>query len=151
MKKKIVSNEAYYTIAWSPVIAFNKYSITRVLPELPGIVLFSRNSKGRKPIFIYGCWREGIRLGIKYLFDPAFSKVPKIAYELLDDALYFKYTVIDTDIKDMQDVMSLLILKYKPQFNNTSFKDSGRYAVIHLRETEMKNGEVVEKIPQVGF
>ena len=77
--------------------------------------------------------------------------MPHIAHELLSDRLFFKYAVVDSDPRDMKDVMALLISKYAPDLNNKSYADTGRYAVIHLREVEMKDGEVVEKIPQSGF
>lgn len=151
MKKRIVGDEAHYTVAWSRIVPFDKYAMTRIVPELPGIVFFSRKENGRGPLFVYGCWREGLRLGLKYLFDPEFSKVPKIAHELVSDRLYFKYTVVDSDPRDMKDIMSVLISKYSPALNNSSFGDTGRYSAIHLREVEMKDGEVVEKIPRGGF
>jgi hypothetical protein len=151
VKKKIVRNQAHYTVAWSRTVPFDKYSVSRIVPELPGIVFFSRKENCRVPLFIFGCWREGLRLGIKYLFDPKYSKVPHIAHALLDDKLFFKFAVLDSDPRDMKDVMALLISKYAPVLNNKSYADTGRYAVIHLREVEMKDGEVVEKIPRSGF
>ncbi len=151
MKKKIRGDEVHYTIAWSRIVLFDKYAMSRSVPELPGIVFFFRQENGRGPLFVYGCWREGLRLGVKYLFDPGFSKVPKIAHALVSDRLYFKYTVVDSDPGDMKDIMSVLISKYTPAFNNSAFGDTGRYSAIHLREIDMKDGEVVEKIPRSVF
>lgn len=152
MKKTVRNNDVYYTIAWSPVFPFDKYSVTRIVPETSGVVYFTRrhDDAGRKPVFIYGCWRDGMRMGIKYLFDPHFSKLPKIAFALMDGELFIKFAVVDTSPLDMKDVLAALIGKYAPDYNSGGFPPTGRYETISLKEMDRRAGEVVDHIPIVG-
>ncbi len=152
MKKTVRNREAFYTIAWSRAFPFDKYSITRMVPELPGLAMFSRRGdEEKKPLFIYGCWREGLRLGIKYLFDPQYSKNPGIAHDLLDGSLFLRYAVVDTTPRDMKDVLSVLIARYAPEYNSREYADSGRYDAIYVKEMDMREGDVVESIPRGGL
>jgi hypothetical protein len=152
MKKTVRNRDVYYTIAWSPVFPFDKYTVTRVVPETPGLVYFPRepDDGGRKPLFIYGCWRDGMRMGTKYLFDPAFSKLPKIAYALMDRKLFIKFAVVDTSPLDMKDVLAALIAKYSPDYNSGGFAPTGRYESISVKEMNRRAGDVVDHIPIVG-
>lgn len=152
MKKTVNYRDAVYTIAWSPVFSFDKYNVTRVVPETSGLVYFTRrrDDGGRNPLFIYGCWRDGMRMGIKYLFDPDFSKLPKIAYALMDGDLFMKFAVVDTTPLDMKDILAALIAKYAPEFNAGGFSASGRYESILVKEMVRAPGDVVDRIPIVG-
>jgi len=50
----------------------------------------------------------------------------------------------------MKDIMYLLIMNYQPAFNDLqNFSDSGRYDDISLNEMSMKEGETVERFPQI--
>jgi hypothetical protein len=152
VRKTVHNNDAYYAIAWSPVFPFDKYVVTRMVPETSGIVYFTRmhdDSDGR-PLFIYGCWRDGMRMGIKYFFDPAFSKIPKTAYALMDGPLFIKFAVVDTSPLDMKDIMAALIAKYMPDFNSGSYGATGRYGSVFVREMDRGKNDVVDHIPRVG-
>jgi len=152
MRKTVRNRDAFYTIAWSPAFPFDKYSLTRMIPELPGLAFFSRRGGDeRKPLFIYGCWREGLRLGIKYLFDPLYSKNPMTAHDLLEGSLFIRYAVVDTTPGDMKDVLAALIARYGPPFNSLGYTDSGRYQAVYVKEMDMRKGDVVESIPRGGF
>ena len=150
MKKRVNDCNVYYTIMWSPVFPYDKYHATRILPELAGVIcLMEKNSVGvPKCLLFYSCWRDGLRMGIKNLFDPIFSKIPDIREMLIGRNLLYKYTVIDTTPVDMKDIMYWLILSYRPEFNNyKGFKESGRYEKIYVRQMEMGNDDLIEKFP----
>ena len=151
MRKTVRNDEAFYAIAWSPVFPFDKYTVTRVLPETSGIVYFTRSpDDDGRALFIYGCWRDGMRMGVKYFFDPAFSRLPKIAYALMDGDLYMKFAVVDTSPLDMKDILAALIGRYLPDFNSGSYGGTGRYASVFVRETDRSRDDVVDRIPRVG-
>ena len=60
MLKKIVSNDVYYSISWSRVIEYEKYSATRIIPELSGIVrLMHKRNNRYVDVLLYACWRDG--------------------------------------------------------------------------------------------
>ena len=149
MKKHVIKNDVYYSIAWSPLYQYDKYSARRILPELSGIVslLYVKNNRPDYLIF-YSCWRDGCRVGLRKLLDPDFTFLPELLNDLEFDYLYYKYTVVDGKLNDMQDVMYWLINTYNPKFNNAEgFTDSKRYSNISIKEFEMGKDDVVEKIP----
>jgi hypothetical protein len=145
---KVHEDSVYYTIAWSAVYPFDKYSASRIIPELSGLLYFTRqwDDRDRRPIFIYGCWRDGLRMGFKLLFDPMFSKHPGIAHALMEGPLFFKFTVVDTTPKDLKDVMSKLISGYRPDFNHADFPSSSRYGAVFVKETKMREGDVSGRV-----
>ena len=145
---KVHEDSVYYTIAWSKVYPFDKYSASRIIPELAGLLYFTRQWDDRdgKPLFIYGCWRDGLRMGFKLLFDPMFSKLPGIAHSLLEAPLFFKFTVVDTTPMDLKDVMSNLISRYRPDFNSADYAPSNRFSAVYVKETKMREGDVSGRV-----
>ncbi len=150
MKKTVIKDDVFYVIAWSPLRKYDKHEVQRVLPELPGILSLSyidRNEEER--LLYYSCWRDGFRDGMRNLMDITFSRVPKISRQLENDRLHYRYAVVDSSIKDLQDVMFWLITTYTPRFNNPSgLDDSKRYANIYVKEISLKEDDVVERIPR---
>ncbi len=136
MKKIEKGKNVYYTIEWSDFTKYDRHAASRVLPELPGIVFFAEKKQSQqRPLLCYATWREGLRSGMKDLFDENFSKFPKTAKLITERSLYFRYCVVDTDKKDLLDVLYWLIKNYQPEFNNVpEAKDSGRYSDIFLNE-----------------
>ncbi len=154
MKKSVKNNNAYYTIVWSKEYPYDRHSASRILPEMAGLLclLEERRPFEYRPLIFYGCWREGLRLGMKNFFDPAFSKYGDIAKEMLSRKLFYKYSVIDTTPFDLKDIMYWLIGKYAPEFNNLEkFKCTRRYENISVREIVMREGAISEHIPDIGF
>ncbi len=153
MKKSIHENVAYYTIAWSRDIQYDKYSASRILPELPGILcLFEPTRPEPTYLLFYSCWRDGLRLGIKNLFDPVFSRHIDIVRAIEKKNIYYKYAIIDTTPLDLKDILYWLISRYEPEFNSIdSFTDSGRYENISLREMVMRPDQILPQLPKSGL
>lgn len=141
MKKRVVEENAYYSVEWSPLVRYDKHKAARLLPELAGILYFYE-VKGnlKRDVLCFGCWREGLRTEMRNLFDPLFTKYPFITDELEKLSLYYKFCVLDSSPADMKDVMFFLISTNRPFLNNASeFSDSKRYHEICLDEIQLKN------------
>ncbi len=154
MKKSIYREDVFYTIVWSRLIPYDRYSASRILPELPGIICFMEKVKRGDPRYLafYGCWRDGLRMGLKNFFDPDLGKYKKLADILSKHDLLYKYTMADTSARDMQDVMYWLIRNYTPEYNSLDeFSDSKRYREIYVKEMELGDDQVIEKIPGFGL
>ncbi|NCU32096.1 MAG: hypothetical protein EOM23_04005 [Candidatus Moranbacteria bacterium] len=138
MKKNVSGDNVYYSISWSRVFEYEKYSASRIVPELPGIIrlMHKKNNRYVNQLF-YACWRDGCREGLKKLMDDLIDKHNDIREKLLQDDLYFCYTIIDTNPRDMQDIMYWLISEYKPLLNDAgNFDDSKRYRDISIKEED---------------
>ncbi len=136
MKVDIRSNEVFYKIQWSKIIPYEKYSASRILPELPGIICILKNRRpDPEPLIFFECWRDGLRDGLRIFMDPNRKKFSDILERIRELELMYMYTIIDTTPRDIQDILFFLINTYKPPFNNTStFKDSGRFRGINVKE-----------------
>ncbi len=151
MEKSVIDNEVLYHIAWSPIRQFDKYTAGGI-PEMPGIIcLFhKRSDTDFEYLLFYSCWRNGLRIGLKDITDPDLKKFPQILPYVEMKNLYYRYTVIDSGLKDMNDVLYWLIKEYQPEFNNTiDFEDSGRYKDIFMKESAMSEKDVIERIPKI--
>ncbi|MBN1501737.1 MAG: hypothetical protein JW982_16375 [Spirochaetes bacterium] len=151
MNKKTVNNKTFYGIGWSREYPYERISASRILPDLPGIVMFYEDGRGRlSECLCFACWREGLRMGVKMLFDPLLSKQTYLRKMLENKKLVFKYCIVDSSSKDLQDVFAMLIGKYKPELNSAdSVTDSGRYDEINLVEKTVSN--MLEKVTIPGF
>lgn len=149
MVKKIIGKDVYYHLAWSPVHKYDRYNASRVLPELSGIIsLFYIGKKGPEHLLIYGCWRDGCRVAMKKLLtlDPFTQRLPEITRTIDTERLYYRYTIVDTNPKDMQDILFWLIKTYTPEYNNAeAFEDSQRYENIAVKESDMRADQAVER------
>ncbi len=136
MKKNITGNNVYYSISWSKIFEYEKYSATRIVPELSGIVRLMHKKNNRYVnLLFYACWRDGCREGLKKLMDDLIEKHNDIREKLIEEDLYYCYTIIDTNPRDMQDIMYWLISEHKPVLNNAAnFEDSRRYRDISIKE-----------------
>ena len=154
MKKRIVKDGVLYTIAWSPLYKFDKYSITKIIPELPGIVSLVERIQGDmfKYVLFFSCWRDGLRIGLKNLMDPIFTRHPMLSSNLQGRDLYYRYTAVDESPYDLQDILWWLIQTYDPELNNTDgYNDSQRYMNIDVREVGLSEDDVVERLSKVGI
>jgi len=148
MKKNIINNDVYYALAWSEVQKYDRFTSSRTLPVLPGIIgLFQDKTSRYVPLVYFECWREGLRDGLKNFMLP--TPRYKTIRELIDpEELFFNYTVAEGPQKDLKDVLFWLIKTYKPLYNNSeSFSDSGRYKNIHVKEIMRSPSDIIEKIP----
>jgi hypothetical protein len=148
MKKRIHNDEAFYDIAWSPFYKYEKYSASKILPELAGIVSLHKLEKNSYVDMIYyGCWRDGCRIGLKKFIDHENSNYKHIINDFDVNNIYFRYTIIDTSPSDLKDILYWLIGTYDPPYNNKeTFSDSKRYKNINVRESSMQKGDVIERI-----
>ncbi|MCU0847052.1 MAG: hypothetical protein MUD12_04120 [Spirochaetes bacterium] len=148
MKKTAIGKDAYYHIAWSPVHKYDKYSATRIVPDLAGIFcLLGKEGDRFRYLIFYSCWRDGCRVGLKKFLDQDMSKHIEIVRQLDFNNLYFRFTVIEESLKDMQDIMYWLVQTYSPEFNNAEgIQDSKRYASIYLKETEIEGDSIIERL-----
>ncbi len=154
MKKSVVNDDVFYTIAWSRLIAYEKHSASRILPEMPGILCLLETAPrgGMRYLIFYGCWRDGLRMALKNFLDPDFTKFPDINASLRGRNMQYKYTVVDSSMQDMQDVMFWLIRTYEPEFNALEgFDDSKRYKNISIREMDLGVDQVIERLPKTGL
>ncbi|MCL1865292.1 MAG: hypothetical protein FWF73_05715 [Spirochaetes bacterium] len=140
MKKDTREKNVYYSINWSRLFAYDKYEARRVLPELPGIIWIQNKIERRmETSLFYACWRDGLRVGFSKLMDDLILKHNDIREKLIQYDMFYKYCVIDTNPKDIRDVMFWLIKEYKPILNdNKDFQDSKRYMNIFVKEIEDK-------------
>ncbi len=145
MKKKVLGDNAYFTVEWSELIKYDKHHASRVLPELAGVLYFY-DVKGnfKEDVLCFGCWREGLRMEMRNLFDSYFTKFPYLTDELRKKNLYYKFCVLDSSPADMKDVMYFLISTNKPILNNPAeFSDSKRYSEICVDEINPKTKKPV--------
>ena len=140
MKKVAADNSVVYNVEWSKPFEYDRFSASRVLPEMPGILFFSeKRGNDYHPLLIFASWREGLRGGIRNLFDEMFSAMPKTAAELRKKKLFYRYAVVDSSPLDMKDILFWLIRTYEPEFNSSrEFTDSHRYEQIAVNEKQMR-------------
>jgi hypothetical protein len=148
MKKTEINKDVYYTLAWSQVYRYDKYEALRILPELSGIFsLMYINQSVIKHLIFFNCWRDGCRVGLRRFLDPYNSLYPEIRDQIDNEKLFFKYTIVEGNIAETQDIMYWLIKTYTPRFNDyDNFKDSQRYKNIFINEIERNAENIIEKI-----
>ncbi|NLV68146.1 MAG: hypothetical protein GXY14_10795 [Spirochaetes bacterium] len=137
MKKNVRGDDVYYYVEWSRMFVYDRHSVTRLIPEMPGLV-FMQHKVNRKMVnmLVLACWRDGCRVGIKKLMDEYTMTHVSIRERLSESEVYFRYAVIDTSQNDIKDIMYWLIKEYKPELNDIAgFTDSKRYINIYLKES----------------
>ena len=136
MKRKPSDSGIIYDIEWSKPFPYDRFSASRVLPEMPGILFFSeKRGSDYWPLLLFASWREGLRGGMRNLMDETFSAMPKTSVEMKAKKLYYRYAVIDSSPLDMKDILFWLIRTYEPEFNSArNFTDSNRYEKIAVSE-----------------
>ncbi|MFC1670473.1 hypothetical protein ACFL20_08775 [Spirochaetota bacterium] len=146
MKKNIIQDRVYYKIAWSDFYKYDKYNILGI-PELSGIISVQKKVKTRlRDLIFISCYRDGLRIGLRKFLDPQFTVLPNNLDALKEMDLYFKYTVIDNPLADVQDILYWLIKTYDPPYNTTDFKDSKRYGDIFVKEVQLNKNDIIERI-----
>jgi hypothetical protein len=148
MKKTVIGNEVYFTLAWSPIHPYDRHEAMRKMPELSGIIALMYQTQSRLEYLIfYSCHRDGCRVGFRRFMDPYSTRYPEIVKELDLSNLLYKFTVVDEgSLMDMQDILYWLIRTYRPRYNEPTFKDSQRFENIYINEVQRSKDDVVEKI-----
>jgi len=133
MKKNVRDNDVYYYVEWSRLFEYDRHSVTRLIPELPGIVLMQHRAKKKMlNMLVFAC----CRVGIKKLMDEYTRTHVSIRERLCESEVYFRYAIVDTSQKDIKDIMYWMIKEYKPELNDlTTFTDSKRYMNIFVKES----------------
>lgn len=149
MKKTEMREDVLYTIAWSRPHKWDKYEAHTIVPEMPGIVALCYMIQDEPQyLMFYSCWRDGCRLGLKRLVREDFTRFPELLKQLDLTRLHYRFTVIDTKPKDIQDILFWLLKNYQPQFNNhQTYEDSKRYRNISVTEMTMNAEDTVERLP----
>ncbi|MCP4134032.1 MAG: hypothetical protein GY754_23880 [bacterium] len=151
MKKTERGNNVYYDLAWSPLYEYDKYTALKIVPELGGLIsLHQKIGNKYETLIFFGCWRDGCRIGLRKIMDPDITQLPHLMRDIIENEMeiYYRYTVIDSSVKDLQDIMFWLIKSCKPRYNDAAnFKDSRRYKDIFVKEIELGPNDVVEKFP----
>ncbi len=145
-KKDVRGDDAYYSIEWSRIFEYDRFTARRVMPELPGIVWLQHPVKNQmESLLFFACWRDGLRVGLRKLLDETFINTGKdnLREKLYTHELHYRFTVIDTSPLDIQDLMYWMIKEYNPLYNDIStFTDSKRYLNIFVKE----NGPDISEI-----
>ena len=149
MRKKVDGKNVFYTIAWTPLVPYDRFNASRFLPELPGIAeIIGIQGSEEKTLMFLECWREGLRSGLKGLLEadsPAFRDIRR---KLNEYDLVFRFTEVTSSPHDMKDIMYWLIQETLPPFNNADgFSDTGRYRSINVKEINRSGEDVIERIP----
>lgn len=153
MKKKISGNVVLYSIAWSEIVKYDRHSAARKLPELPGVLfLYEAKKQTLRNLLVYGCWRTGLRMGMRDLMDPMFVQNQPLYEYIKDIDVAYKYCIVDSSADDLQDIMYWLIAEYTPSMNNLDvFKDSRRYREISVKESIARAGDMKLEPSNFGF
>ncbi len=133
--KKLLNNEAYYTLIWSPLTQADKYKINRAVPAVSGIFELYRMDD-EKHLNLLTCthaWYGGLRSNIREAIDPMTKTDPDLRQLLEDEEenLYFRYSQSDS-FKDMLDVVWFLHSTYFP--DDIRVDHSERYKNFFLKE-----------------
>ena len=146
MKKEVIGNGVFFVIEWSEYYKYERISSGRILPDMPGIIHFADQSRPvQENLMIFAAWREGLRSGMKNIFDPLFTPFPSMVEDFSSRDLMFRYCVIDSSPEDMKDVMFWLLQSYNPKYNDTKrFDDTKRYRDISIREVAIGDEKKVQ-------
>ncbi len=149
MRKRVHGKEVYYTLAWSAVNAYDRFSASRFLPELPGIIeIMSIENGNYQTLMFLECWREGLRSGIKNLLEPDSPKFSDLRRKLTRYDIAYRFTEVNSSPNDLKDIMYWLIQATHAPFNNIDgFTDTGRYTSINVKELNRNGEDIVERIP----
>ncbi len=142
MHKQVIKENVFYDIIWSLPAVFDRHTLMGI-PGMAGVVcIFKQKHDVIDYILFYASWKSGVRGGARDLLDPNHSQFPQLIELSEKKDLMFKYTIIDTNPQDMQDILYWLINEYHPELNNSSdFTDSRRYKDIYLLEMYEDYGE----------
>ena len=149
MHKEIKKENVFYNIIWSRPAKCDRHTVMGI-PGLAGIVcLFQKKNDIINYLLFYASWKSGVRSGARDLLDPNHSQFPELITLSDKKDLMFKYAIVDTSPKDMQDIMYWLINEYCPELNNSKdFIDSQRYKEIYLLEMDENDEKEGSSFPK---
>jgi hypothetical protein len=129
------NGDAYYSVEWSPLSKADRYEIITKVPSLAGIYeIYWMDEENHLRLFFLGKTDYGgLRSEIRRLTDPELCKDNEKTRKILDEKeIWYRYTLTDS-ANVMADVLWYFMRTYFPE--NTSFKNSGRFNNILLKES----------------
>jgi len=129
------NGDAYYSVEWSPLSKADRYEIITKVPALAGIYeIYWMDEENHLRLFFVGKTDYGgLRSEIRRLTDPELCKDNEKTRKILDEKeIWYRYTLTDS-ANEMADVLWYFMRTYFPE--NTSFKNSGRFNNILLKES----------------
>jgi len=129
------NGDAYYSVEWSPLSKADRYEIITKVPALAGIYeIYWMDEENHLRLFFLGKTDYGgLRSEIRRLTDPELCKDNEKTRKILDEKeIWYRYTLTDS-ANEMADVLWYFMRTYFPE--NTSFKNSGRFNNILLKES----------------
>ena len=125
MKKSVKGNKVMYGVGWSKDYQYNRITAGRILPELPGIICFSKVRRNvSTDLLLFADWREGLRTAVRQIFDPLCPKHEFLRKQLVEENLYYRYCIVDSSRADLQNIFFILVDRYQPLLNQTGVKQS---------------------------
>ncbi|GBU28190.1 hypothetical protein R84B8_01748 [Treponema sp. R8-4-B8] len=129
------NGDAYYSVEWSPLSKADRYEIITKVPALAGVFeIYWMDENNRLRLFFVGKTDYGgLRSELRRLTDPELCKDNEKTRKILEEKeIWYRYALTDSS-NVMADVLWFFMQTYFPE--TTSFKHSGRYNNIFLKES----------------
>jgi hypothetical protein len=127
--------DAYYFVQWSPLSKADRYDIITKVPSLAGVFeIYWMDENNHLRLLVVGKTNYGgLRSEIRRITDPELCKNDEKTRRILDEKeIWYRYAPTDS-ANVMADVIWFFMQNYFPE--KTSFKHSGRYENIFLKES----------------
>jgi hypothetical protein len=125
----------YYFVQWSTLSKAERYDIITKVPALAGIFeIYWMDESGHLRLLAVGKTNYGgLRSEIRRITDPELCKDDEKMRKILEEKeIWYRYAATDS-ANIMADVIWFFMQIYFPE--KTSFKHSGRYENIYLKES----------------
>lgn len=133
VSKEVDAGNAYFTLAWSPILKADRHQIIGSVPAVAGLFeLYYQDKSGGLNLFHLGnAWYGGLRSWIRGATDPDVESHPGRRKILGTFPIYYRYSMSNSH-PDIQDVLFFLGDTYNPE--NNPHHPSGRYENIFVNE-----------------
>ena len=74
MKKSVLNDDVFYTLMWSRIIPYDKYTAARILPEMAGILCLMENVPNGDPAYVLWVLAGRASDGIKEPDEPDYPE-----------------------------------------------------------------------------
>jgi len=129
------NENAYYFVQWSALSKADRYEIITKVPSLAGVfeIYWMDESNHLRLFFVGKTDYGGLRSELRRITDPELCKDNEKMKKILEEKeIWYRYAPTDS-ANVMADVIWFFMQTYFPQ--NNSFKHSGRYENIFLKES----------------
>jgi len=133
LSKEVDEGNAYFTLAWSPILKADRHQIIGSVPAVAGLFeLYYQDKSGGLNLFHLGnAWYGGLRSWIRGATDPTVETDPARRKILNTYDCYYRYCMSNSH-PDIQDVLFFLGDTYNRA--NNPHQPSGRYQNIFVNE-----------------